>query len=61
MSDVLLGDMMYMLGFVQGLEEKLLDAMNHSDIHTDSALSIARMHDYRYGTEIEKVVREASE
>lgn len=58
---VLLGDIMYMLGFVQGLEEKLLDAMNHSDITTDSALSIARMHDNRYGTEIERVVREALE
>ena len=54
-------DMLYIIGYIDRLDEKLVDALQDGDILVRSALSIAKMYDHRYGTEVEKKLREAFE
>ena len=52
-------DMLYIIGYIQRLDEKLVDAILDGSILIRSALNIAKMYDQRYGTEVEKKLREA--
>lgn len=55
---MLMDDMMWIIGFVSKLEEKLIDAVKEGEITYRSAIEIASMHDHRYGTDFEVTVVE---
>ena len=51
-------DMMWIIGYVTRLEEKLIDAVKEGDIVYRSAIHIANMHDDMFGTNFYKAVKE---
>ncbi len=51
-------DMIWVIGYITGLTEKLVEAVEEEDISYRSAIHIAAMHDERFGTTHEKEVIE---
>ena len=51
-------DMIWVIGYITGLTEKLVDAVGEGDITYRSAIRIAHMHDEMFGTTHEKEVIE---
>tara|TARA_R100001440_G_scaffold45125_1_gene64864 strand:+ start:98 stop:286 length:189 start_codon:yes stop_codon:yes gene_type:complete len=51
-------DMIWVIGYIAGLTEKLIDAVREGDIVYRSAIEIASRHDHMFGGDIEKAVME---
>ena len=53
----LMNDMTWVIGYITGLEKKLMDAVNESSISHRSACWIAMMQDERFDTDIEVTIQ----
>ena len=53
----LMDDMTWVIGYIAGLEEKLMDAVNDGDISHRSACWIANLHDERFDGSIEVTIQ----
>ena len=53
----LMDDMTWVIGYIAGLEVKLMDAVNEGDISHRSACWIANLHDERFDTSIEVTIQ----
>ena len=51
-------DMIWVIGYITGLTEKLIDAVKEDNITYRSAIEIASKHDHMFGGDIEKDVME---